>query len=34
MVAGHIDSNGLPLRRVRYDARDISSYAKCCPVMF
>ena len=34
MVADQIDSNGLPLRRVRYDGRDISSNAKCCPGMF
>ena len=34
MVAGPVISNTVPLRRVRYDARYISSYAKCCPGMF
>ena len=34
MVAGPVVSNTVTLRRVRYDVRDISSNAKCCPGMF
>ena len=33
-MAGHIVSSGLPLRKVRYDARYISSNVKCPPGMF